>query len=72
MYDLIVCYKNENGVKINRKYPRLFDFANEIEGNGLDAPMLDYADVTATFFEKRTEHFDTVNDLYEHCMEIMK
>lgn len=34
--------------------------------------MLDYENVTAQFFENRTENFSTIDDLYKHCMEIMK
>lgn len=34
--------------------------------------MLDYENVTAQFFENRIENFSTINDLYKHCMEIMK
>ncbi len=72
MKDLIITFQNENGEKVKREYERVFDFTEEIEGEGSDAPMLDYENVTAQFFENRTENFSTIDDLYKHCMEIMK
>lgn len=72
MKDLIVNYENENGQMIKQEYDRIFDFTEEMESNKADIPMLDYGNVTATFFEKRTKNFDTIDDLYHHCVEIMK
>ena len=72
MKDLVISYENENSQVIKQEYNRIFDFTEELENNKVDIPMLDYGNVTATFFEKRTKNFDTINDLYHHCVEIMK
>lgn len=52
MTDLLITYQNENGETIKKEYSRIFDFTEEIEGDEIDAPMLDYENVTATFFEQ--------------------
>lgn len=72
MKDLIITYQNENEKTIRREYDKIFDFTEEIEGNGFNAPMLDYENVTAKFFENRIESFNTIDDLYKHCVKIMK
>lgn len=72
MKDLIITYQNENEKTIRREYDKIFDFTEEIEGNGFNAPMLDYENVTAKFFENRTESFNTIDDLYKHCVKIIK
>lgn len=72
MKDLTISYENENGQVIRQEYDRIFDFTEELESDNLDIPMLDYGNVTATFFEKRTKNFDTIDDLYHYCVEIMK
>ena len=72
MKDLVISYENENSKVIKQEYNRIFDFTEEFENNKVDIPMLDYGNVTATFFEKRTKNFDTIDDLYHHCVEIMK
>ena len=72
MKDLIITYQNENEETIRREYDKIFDFTEEIEGNGFNAPMLDYENVTAKFFENRIESFNTIDDLYKHCVKIMK
>lgn len=72
MYDLVIKYKNENGKFVSKKYPRIFDFTDEIERDGINNPMLNYKNIVVTFFEKITEPFDTIKDLYEHCIDIMK
>ena len=72
MKDLTISYENENGQVIRQEYDRIFDFTEELESDNLDIPMLDYGNVTATFFEKRTKNFDTIDDLYHDCVEIMK
>lgn len=72
MKDLIIRYENENGQVIKQEYDRIFYFTEAMESNKADIPMMDYKNVTATFFEKQTKNFNTIDDLYHHCVEIMK
>lgn len=72
MKNLIISFKNENGETTKREYDKIFDFTEEIDGDGFNAPMLDYKNVTAKFFENRTESFNTIDDLYKHCIAIME
>ena len=72
MKDLVISYENGNSQVITQEYNRIFDFTEDLENNKVDIPMLDYGNVTATFFEKQTKNFDTIDDLYHYCVEIMK
>lgn len=40
----------------------------------IDIPMLDYRNVTATFFENKllVKYFSTIDDLLEHCKKIIR
>ena len=72
MKDLIIRYENESGQVIKQEYDRIFYFTEAMESNKADIPMMDYKNVTAIFFEKREKEFDTIADMYQHCIEIMK
>ena len=48
----------------------IFDFTDEIEDTNL--PMSAQRNISATFFENRTEKFNTMDDLYRHCVAILK
>ena len=50
------------------------DFTNAMESDNTDIPMMDYENVEADFFENplHHKHFNTIADLYNHCVVIMK
>ena len=48
----------------------IFDFTDEIEDTNISVPT--QRNITATFFENRTEKFNTMDDLYRHCVAILK
>ena len=75
MKDLKISYDNENGQKIHAEYDTIMDFIDTIDSeDDIDIPMLDYGNVEATFFENPLiyKQFDTIEDLYNHCQEIIK
>lgn len=69
MKDLIITYTSENKV-IKQEYDHIFDFTDEIEDTNISVPT--QRNITATFFENRTEKFNTMDDLYRHCVAILK
>lgn len=72
MIDLMIGYDNENGERRVKAYDTIMDFIDEMESDSIDIPMMDYKDVNAEFFEKHVKHFDTIEDLYNHCKEIVR
>lgn len=72
MKDLIITYENGDEKILKKEYDHIYDFTEEIESDKGGIPMLDYKNVTAVFFEKTSKHFDTIDDLYKHCVSIMK
>lgn len=74
MKDLRISYDNENGQRINTEYDTIMDFTDTVESDNVDVHMMDYENVEADFFENPLyhKHFDTIADLYNHCVSIMK
>ena len=74
MKDLVINYNNENGEKITKEYDTMFDFVADMESDKTDIPMLDYRNVHAEFYGSPfiTKDFDTINDLYQFCSDIVK
>lgn len=75
MKDLRISYDNENGQRIKAEYDTIMDFIDTIDSeDNIDIPMLDYENVEANFFENPLlhKHFNTVEELYKHCVEITK
>ena len=75
MKDLRISYDNENGQRIKAEYDTLMDFIKTIDAeDNIDIPMLDYENVEAIFFENSLlhKHFNTIEELYKHCIEITK
>ena len=74
MKDLKISYDNENGQRINMEYDTIMDFVDAIDSDNIDIPMLDYVNVEADFFENPLfhKHFDTIEDLYNHCKSILQ
>lgn len=74
MKDLKISYDNENGQRINMEYDTIMNFVDDIDSDNIDIPMLDYENVEADFFENPLlhKHFDTIEDLYNHCKSILQ
>lgn len=74
MKDLKISYDNENGQRINMEYDTIMDFVDAIDSDNIDIPMLDYENVEADFFENPLlhKHFETIEDLYNHCQSILQ
>ena len=74
MKDLRISYDNENGQRINAEYNTIMDFIDVMDSDEIDIPMLDYQNVEADFFENPLlhKHFNTIEELYNHCIEITK
>ena len=74
MKDLRISYDNENGQRINAEYNTIMDFIDVMDSDEIDIPMLDYQNVEADFFENPLlhKHFNTIEELYSHCVKITK
>lgn len=74
MKDLRISYDNENGMRIHADYDTIMDFIDIMDSDEIDIPMLDYGNVEADFFENPLQHkyFNTIEDLYNHCVEITR
>lgn len=74
MKDLILKYRNENGMVITKSYDTIIDFIGEMESDDVDIPMLDYETVEYMFFEKPLDrgYFATIDDILEYCKSIVK
>ena len=74
MKDLRISYDNENGQRINAEYNTIMDFIDVMDSDEIDIPMLDYGNVEVTFFENPLlyKNFNTIEELYNHCIEITK
>ena len=74
MKDLKFGYTNKNDKRITEEYNVIYDFTDRVESGEIDSSTLEGRDVDAIFFENKrnTKSFQTVKELYEHCVEIMK
>ena len=72
--DLIFNYSDGGNEKVHRVYLHIFDFTDEIEAKSENAPPLNGFDVNACFFGNplTAQHFETIEDLYNHCKCIMR
>lgn len=72
MKDLQVSYTKQDGKRANVEYSTIMDFLDEMEGN-INNPVMEYKDVEADFFENplHHQHFDSMQDLYNHCQRIV-
>lgn len=74
-YDLQFSYTNCNSERLTARCETIMDFIDTMESDELDIPMLDDTNVLAVFFENKMHNqkqFNTVNDLLEHCKQIVK
>ena len=74
MIDLRFSYINKNNERVTECYSRIFDFTDSVESGISDASVLEGHDVEVVFFENSlfTKSFQTVKELYDHCVKIMK
>ena len=74
MIDLMFSYTNENNERITEEYRTIMDFTDQVESGEIDAPVMSGSNVDAIFFENKynTKSFQSVKELYDHCVEIMK
>ncbi len=74
MKDLKFSYTDKIGKRITEEYDVIYDFTDRIESGEIDASVLNGSDVDAQFFENKhnTKSFQSVKELYDHCVEIMK
>lgn len=71
MTDLKVTYTNRNGERVTRAYNTVMDFTDLVES---DSRMLGDTNVDFILFENphNTGHFDTMEQLYSHLLDIMR
>jgi len=74
MFDLIFSYRKPNGERATEKHCTLSHFTDCIELNVYPKTVLSCTHVDATFFENPLldQHFETVEELYQHCVNIMR
>lgn len=73
MKDLIFTYDMPNGERQCRKYSCIFNFTDAYQWYQGNHPIEKATNINACFFENplNTKHFNTVKELYEHCVAIM-
>ena len=70
MKDLRILYSDSSGNRILKEYDLVTDFTDSFESGEISTGY----DVCAEFFENPLNHkkVDTLKELYEHCIEILK
>ena len=73
MYDLVFTYNTPDGKYQCRKYPYIGNFTDAYQWYQGNHPLMDATNIDACFFENslNTKHFDSIQELYEHCLMIM-
>ena len=73
LMDLKFSY-DHNGAKITKAYRTIMDFTDSVESGEITASMLMCGPVNAIFFENlfQTKSFSAVQELYDHCVAIMR
>ena len=74
MKDLTINYINENNEEQTMEFDTIMDFADGVESGEIDVTTPVRGDVEATFFGNRhtTKNFPSLEELYDHCVEIMR
>lgn len=69
MIDLRIIFTNQRGKRVVEEFNTLMDFIIAFEFNNV---ILNGNKVFAEFFENplRQKHFNTMQDLYNHCVKI--
>ena len=73
MKDLQISYTTQNGKCIHKSYDTIMDFTDSMELDSIDEDMLNSHNIHADFFENPllSKHFDTMRELYNHCIDIL-
>ena len=73
MIDLKFNYILPSGIRIFEEYTTIMEFTDAVEEGVFTDTYLNYTDVNATFFEKNllNKKFDTILELYNHCIKII-
>ena len=74
MYDLKFSYTQPTGASVTEKYSTIMNFTDAVENGAYPKRFLNYEKVEARFFENPLldKQFATVQDLYIHCVNIMR
>ena len=74
MIDLKLTYTKQNGKNVSCKFNTIMDFTDSYEEGTLPSEILSSNGVDAIFFEKESRklHFDTIKELYDHSIAIMR
>lgn len=72
--DMYFKYKNCNEETVQAECSTIMDFIETMESDNDTIPMLDDSDVYVEYFNNKhnTKHFDTIEELLEHCKEMVK
>lgn len=72
--DLRFYYTNGNNERVVEEYRTIMDFTDRVESGEIDASVMSGSDVHAFFFENEhnTKWFQSVKELYDHCVNITK
>ena len=70
MKDLRILYSDNTGKRIFKEYSLITDFTDSFEAGEISVGH----DVCAEFFENHLNHkkVNTIKELYEHCIKILK
>lgn len=73
MIDLRFSYTTKNSGNVTEEFDTIMAFTDAIESGDISKDILNGTNVEAIFFENplSKKHFDTVQELYEHCISIM-
>lgn len=73
MIDLCFNYATKNSGNVTKEFDTIMDFTDAIESGDISKDILNGINVEAIFFENplTKKHFDTVHELYNHCINIM-
>ena len=74
MFDLKFSYTHPTGAQFTEHYNLIFHFTDAVENGTYPKQFLSYGEVDASFFENPLldKHFATVQELYNHCVNIMR
>lgn len=73
MQDMIIDYVHENKIE-HREYGTIMDFLERLDSDDPKKPLPSDTDVSVRFFENPLldNHFDTVQELRDHCKKILR
>lgn len=74
MTDLKFSYRAPCGLSVEEEYDTIMIFTDDVDTEVYPKKNLSYGPVDARFFENPLldRHFETIKDLYNHCVNIMR